>query len=58
MKSELYVTLSSNSSMQYFPDKKASNFVTKLSRTLQPDGEWEVSLAEIDYPPTYLVQHT
>ena len=32
--------------MQYFPDNKTSNFVTKLSRTLQLDGEWEVGLAE------------
>ena len=39
--------------MQYFPDNKASNFVTKLSRTLQPDGEWEVGLAEIVYPHTW-----
>ena len=38
--------------MQYFPDNKTSNFVTKLSRTLQLDGEWEVGLAEIDYPHT------
>ena len=35
--------------MEYFPDNKTSNFVTKLSRTLQLDGEWEVGLAEIDY---------
>ena len=39
-----------NSSMQYFPDNKTANFVTKLSKTLQLDGEWEVGLAEIDYP--------
>ena len=38
-----------NSSVQYFPDKKTSNFVTKLSRTVKVDGEWEVGLAEIDY---------
>ena len=52
MESEFYVTLPSNSSMEYFPDK-TSNFVTKLSRTLQLDGEWEVGLAEIDYPHTW-----
>ena len=46
MESEFYVTLPSNSSMEYFPDNKTSNFVTKLSRTLQLDGEWEVGLAE------------
>ena len=33
--------------MQYFPDNKTSNFVTKLSRTPQLDGEWEVGLTEI-----------
>ena len=38
--------------MQYFPDNETSNFVTKLPRTLQLDGEWEVGLAEIDYPHT------
>ena len=53
MESEFYVTLPSNSSMEYFPDNKTSNFVTKLSRTLQLDGEWEVCLAEIDYPHTW-----
>ena len=53
MKTEFYVTFPSNSSMQYFPDNKTSDFVTKLSRTLQLDGEWEVGLAEIDYPHTW-----
>ena len=53
MESEFYVTLPSNSSMQYFPDNKTSNFAMKLSRTLQLDGEWEVGLAEIDYPHTW-----
>ena len=53
MESEFYVMLPSNSSMQYFPDNKTSNFVTKLSRTLQLDGEWEGDLAEIDYPHTW-----
>ena len=53
MESEFYVTLPSNSSMEYFPDNKTSNFVTKLSRTLQFNGEWEVGLAEIDYPHTW-----
>ena len=53
METELYVTLPSKTSMQYFPDNKTSNFVTKLSRTLQLDGEWEVGLAEIDCPHTW-----
>ena len=53
MESEFYVTLPSNSFMQYFPDSKTSNFWTKLPRTLQLDGEWEVALAKIDYPHTW-----
>ena len=53
METEFYGTLPRNSSMQYFPDNKTSNFVMKLSRTLQLDGEWEVGLAEIDYPHTW-----
>ena len=53
MESEFYVTLPSNSSMQYFPDNKTSNFVNKLSRTLQLDEDWEVGLAEIVYPHTW-----
>ena len=57
MESKFYVTLPSNSSMEYFPNNKTSNFVTKLSRTLQLDGEWEVGLAEIDYPHTWYNIH-
>ena len=53
MESDFHVTLPSNSSTQYFPDSKTSNFVTKLSRTIQLDGEWEVGPAEIDYPHTW-----
>ena len=36
-----------------FPITRHRNFVTKLSRTLQLDGEWEVGLGEIDYPDTW-----
>ena len=53
MESEFYVTLPSNSFMQYFPDNNTSNFVTKILRKLQLNGEWEVGLAEIDYPHTW-----
>ena len=57
MDSEFHFTLPSDSSMQYFPDNKTSNFVTELPRTLQLDGEWEVGLAEIDYPHTWYNIH-
>ena len=39
--------------MEYFPDNKTSNFITKLLRILQLDGEWEVGQAEIDHPHTW-----
>ena len=52
MEFEFYVTLPSNNSVQCFPDNKTLKFVTKLSRTLQLDGEWEVGLVEIVYPHT------
>ena len=35
--------------MQYFPDNKTSNFVTKLLRTRQLDGEW----VKTGYPRTW-----
>ena len=57
MESEFYATLRSISSIQYFPDNKTSNFVTKLSRTPQLDGEWEVGLAAIVYPHTWYNIH-
>ena len=53
MESEFYVTLPSNNSVQYVPDNKTSNFLTKVPTRLQLDGEWEVGLAEIDYPHTW-----
>ena len=48
-----YVMLPSSSSMQYFPDNKTWNFLTKFPRTLHLDGEWDVGLARIDYPDTW-----
>ena len=53
MESEFYVTLPSNSFIQYFPVNNTSNFLTKLPRTRQLDGEWKAGLAEIDYLHTW-----
>ena len=53
MKPEFYVTLPSIAAVQYFPDNKTSNFLKKLPRTPQLDGELEVGVAEIDYPQTW-----
>lgn len=50
---EFYLTLPSNSSMQYFPDNKTTNFVTQLPQQLKLDGQWEVALVEIQYPHSF-----
>ena len=48
-----YLTLPSNSSLEYFPDNTLTHFITKLPRTIDLDGGWEVGLAEIQYPHTW-----
>lgn len=47
-----YLTLLSNSSMDYFPDNKTTNFSTKLPKPLKLEGEWAVGIVEFQYPCT------
>lgn len=47
---EFYLTLLSNSSMNYFPDNKTTSFFTQLPKTLHLDGEWVVGLTEFQFP--------
>jgi hypothetical protein len=49
-----YLTLLSNSSMDYYNDNKTSHFTVKLPKTLTLDGKWSVALAEIHYQSTFL----
>lgn len=44
---EFYVSLPSNSSMDYFPENTQASYRTKLSSPLMLSGEWEVALTEI-----------
>lgn len=44
-----YVTLPSNSSMDYFPNNTATNFSTQLKRSMNFDFPYEVALVEIHY---------
>ena len=44
---EFYVTLPSNSSMDYFPDNTQSSYRTKLFSPIVISGEWEVALSEV-----------
>jgi len=48
-----YLTLPSNSSLQYYPENNASRFVTKLPQPQEYSGEYEVGLAEIQFNNTY-----
>lgn len=53
-KSQFYLTLPSNSSMDYYPDNKAENYITHLPGSIQLDGGvWEVALVEAHYPNTF-----
>lgn len=52
-KTDFFVTLPSNSSMQYFPGNKTTCFTTQLSQNIKLTGSWEVALTEIIYPCTF-----
>ena len=51
-----YVTLPSNSSKDLFPENNPSEYVNKLSRWIELNGEWEVgsfySLYAMEYSQT------
>ena len=48
-----YLTLPSNSSHQFFQDNTMTDFITKLSSTIELTNEWEVGLAEIMFPRSW-----
>lgn len=48
-----FLTLPSNSSLAYFPNNKASHFITKLPQPQKLDGEYEVGLAELQFRNCY-----
>ena len=41
--------------MQYFPNNTVANFRVKLAETIELTGEWEVALAEFNYPHSWSV---
>lgn len=52
---QFYLTLPSNSSMNYYPNNMVTNYTTHLPSTVDlSDGEWEVALAEAHYPFSFL----
>ena len=48
--SDFYLTLPSNSSMDYYKANTLANFTTRLPNTIDLTGDWEVGLVEIQYP--------
>lgn len=53
MGSHFYMTLPSNSSMQYYPNNKTCKFTTKLHTPLSLNGDYEVALVEIQFQCTW-----
>ena len=48
-----YLTLPSNSSLKYYPDNTLTQFTTQLAQPIKLQGQWEVGLAEIQYPHSW-----
>lgn len=51
-KESFYLTLPSNSSMEYFPDNVTTRFSTKLPKAIKLEGQWTVGVVEFQYPCT------
>ena len=49
-----YVTLPSDSSMNYFPENKISHFITRLPTPIELKGSWEIAITEFLYPHTWM----
>ena len=54
---EMYVYLSSDSSLQYHKGNSPSNFTSYLPQKLIFDGEWEVGLVQILFPQSDKSMH-
>ncbi len=48
-----YVTLPCNASLSVYPENRISSYTTRLAKTINLKGEWQVGLAEIEYPRTW-----
>lgn len=52
--SQFYITLPSDSSMNFYPNNTVAHYTTKLTERVHLDGEYEVALTEIIYPSNWL----
>ena len=48
-----YITLPSNSSKEYYPDNKISEYRTKLKRPISLPENWEMGLCELIFPANW-----
>ena len=48
-----YVTLPSNSSMNYYPENTVTKYKTHLAQPISLEGDWEVGLYECEYHRTW-----
>src|SRR5688572_30392001 len=48
-----YLTLPSNSSMNYYPNNTLTRYTTRLENAISLIGDWEVGLFEIQYPHSW-----
>ena len=51
--SHFYVHLPSDSSLTVYPDNAIAKYTTKLPKTIELDGQYEVGLSELIYPTHY-----
>lgn len=50
---DFYLTLPSNSSLEYYPNNTITQYTTQLPNLCRLDGDWEAGLIEIQYPRTW-----
>ena len=51
---EHYLFLSSEDSLDYFPENRAGRFSIKLPGTLKLEGRWKCALTELVYVPQFI----
>ena len=52
-----YITLPNDSSRDFFPENKPSEYTTKLPQWIELNGEWEIGLHSIAYTQWNIIQH-
>jgi len=50
---DFFMALLSNSSMDIYPENKTSTFTVHIPRSVRLEGDWDVALAEIQYPYSF-----